>query len=122
MVSKKENRYETDEVDFTLFVDTCKLWVARFGLIDWAISYTHLEDVKSRNQAWVNRAYPARSAAVVLNKDWGETEPTAEEIKNVACEEILHILLYPLVNHETTEEEIFQEHGIIYRLINYFNT
>ena len=122
-MTTKTTRYETDDDDYSLFVNTCKIWIARFGLTDWCINFAHLDDIKSNSQAWVNRLYPSRSAAIVLNKNWGDTEPTAEEVKDCAIEEVLHILLYPLLSHENADDkELFEEHGIIFRLINFINS
>ena len=76
---------------FDLYV---KEWQERLGLLDWRIERTRK---KTKNMAEVVMDHKSRMANYRVG-DFGATPVSPESIESTVVHELLHVLLYELVN------------------------
>lgn len=101
--------------EYVRFAAYLKEWQVLFGLMDWRI------DLNSRPaslsvMACVKIDAEARMVSVRVGS-WGAHQITDETLSSTACHELLHVLLYDLINTDQREENAgMMEHKVIHVL------
>lgn len=85
-------------------------WQERFGLQKWSLIKS---SIPSKYMAEVDfeKDKSHKMARVKVGTDWKSTEPNEENISSVACHEVLHVLLYDLI--EYSREHPYDGNGIL---------
>lgn len=103
--------------DVAKFGELLRAWQGKLGLQDWRIVLSPLPAKKSMAEMdkW---DWPQRQVTCRVGLDWKSTPVTDGTIEQTAVHELLHVLLYPLIeaarNPHTDEGELRSiEHGII---------
>lgn len=111
--------YKTTSKDFTEFKKYCKEYIQFFGLKGWYPFYEHSLDPMGIQgcRSAIKASIDSRAAEIALNKDF-DCEPTSKELKEVAKHEILHLLLWTLVEYSedprVSRDVVFaEEHSVI---------
>lgn len=91
-------------------------WQARLGISDWRItkSNIHPAGVIAMMTDWDAEQ---RQVACRLGLNWKSAEPTKENIEQAAVHELLHVLLYDVVEQEVNLQESALK-GLEHRIIN----
>jgi hypothetical protein len=85
--------YKTTKKDFEVFKSECRKWVKYFGLLDWEITYSNVEDAGSRGSCTVG--YTGRLATINLATEW-DYKPDESEMNLTAFHEVCELLTAPL--------------------------
>jgi hypothetical protein len=83
---------EENKDAFDLYV---RVWRERLGLIDWRVARSRK---KTKNMAEVQCFHKDRLVSYRIGDDFGATPVTSKSIESTALHELLHVLLYELVN------------------------
>lgn len=116
-------KYISTPEHFEQFKGYCRQWLAKFGLTDWEIYYSH-EDSEDAC-AWCGRKYEGKIATLGLCIDLSTQEPTPANLHKWARHEVMHVLLADLahlVNLRSITDNIVSatEHAVIRRLESAF--
>lgn len=113
---------KTTKADFELFKKYCDEAIAKLGLVEWSVHYSH--DSLEGDYARTYWKLSAGCTTIVFAKVWDDLRPkTDEAIRRLAFHEVLHVVMAPLVA-EAGERYTNQlaidtaEHLIIRRLEN----
>lgn len=112
---------KVDKKHFEIFKEECNLWVQRFGLVNWRISY---EFHKINGALGLCATFCCdRVAAISLSTEFEDTDNLNNDIKKTAFHEVMELMISPLnacaKSRYITESEIDEaRHDIIRRLEN----
>lgn len=108
-----------------LFWDSVREWVLRFRVVDWTIrAFTEDRDETDPDCMANCMSLPDnRVARITLYKEWHEGAAEDESISEIACHEVLHVVLSPLMqlagDRFTTEKQLEDaEHEVIRQILS----
>jgi len=108
---------------FAQFKRHARKWLANFGLVSWEVVYLHTELLAPR-LAECGIDPSGNFADLTLGTAWGDMPRTSECMDQVACHEVLHILLAKLTTiaseRWTTERELEDEEHVVIRALLQF--
>lgn len=112
-------KYISTPAQFEQFKGYCREWLAKLGLTDWEIYYSHEDSDDSL--AWCSRKYEGKVATIGLCLNLDSLEATPANLQKWARHEVLHVLLgdlQHLVNLRSISDNIVSatEHAVIRRL------
>jgi hypothetical protein len=85
-------------------------WQERFGLLKWSLVRSTVPS-KYMAEGVFERYKSHKIAKIKIGTDWKSTEPSDDNISSVACHEVLHVLLYDLI--EYAREHPYDSAGIM---------
>jgi hypothetical protein len=104
-----DQKHKTTAQHFAYFKKGVRLWVQRFGLVDWDLVIVHEEN---ENMAWCSHNCQARAATIGLGDSW--PRPVTEaELEATAVHEVAHLLTarfeYLAMQRSLKETELDEE-------------
>lgn len=119
-MGKKINK--TTENHFIFFKDKTKKWLTFFGLVDYQVSYFHVDIDCEGNGVTLamTRRECERSQhvfAIGLAKNWGSIEITEEQLERTAFHEVCEILLNEIRYMAEAEYSYHKVDSEIHRIV-----
>lgn len=115
--------YKTTAKDFSLFVSTCEEWIEMLGLLNWDVSFSHIQ-LGGNIVAQCTTNYRSRRAVLSLSKSFNDDSRL--NIEESAIHEVLELFLSSL--GAIAADRMWDEaewdsrvHDIIHTLINVFH-
>jgi hypothetical protein len=101
-------------------------WIARFRVIDWTIhkKTNDRDEGDSESLADCTSQVEFKTAIITLHREW-PIKPTAKALDEIACHEVLHVVLAPLMalaeDRFVTQQQLDDaEHEIIRVVLSAF--
>ncbi len=114
---------QTTKKDFSIFVERCKYWIKVFGLTEWEINFRHESGGKTMSDSfsWIITDNEGNQFTIISLNTERERTPSAENLKEDARHEVLHLLLADLCNageeRYVSRDQLHKaEHMVIRRL------
>ena len=116
---------KTTEEHFRIFIEECELWLDKFNLRNYDLTYSHSDaDDEKDACSWCKSEDRFKSAILGLTKSWDDFCPNEYQIRKFAFHEVCELLFSASEfimqsRFSITEENINAvKHELINRLIN----
>lgn len=86
------DNYTTTPEHFALFKHEAQWFIDLFGLWDWRVEFRH-ELQEGDLAACEHNTGCGKVATLTLSTDWGDHNPTPEQMRKTAFHEVCHLLL-----------------------------